>query len=142
MPEQTTEFFLNHPILTAAWVAIAGALIWTFRETSRGGQRVTPAQATRLINGDDALVLDVRTASEFNDGHILNAKNIAVSDLNDQLPSLEKHKDQPLIVACRSGQQSTNAANILRKAGFSKVYNLGGGIMAWQEASLPLSKHK
>ena len=47
-----------------------------------------------------------------------------------------------MITTCRSGQQSANAAGVLRKAGFEKVYNLAGGILAWQEASLPLSKKK
>ena len=127
---------------TAAWIAIAGALIWTFRETAKGGTRLTPAQATQLINSEDAVVIDVRTEGEYKAGHILNAENIALADLDGQLGKLEKYKSHPVIMTCRAGQQSNTAAGILRKAGFTKVHNLAGGIMAWQEASLPLSKQK
>jgi len=55
---QLPEFLANHPILTAAWLAVAGAVVWTFMQGSRGGQRLTPAEATRLINSENAVVLD------------------------------------------------------------------------------------
>ena len=142
MPEQFTEFLQNHPLLTATWVGLVLALAWTFKASGRAGERLTPAQATRLINDEDAVVLDVRTSSEFESGHILNAEHVALADLQAQVGKLEKYKARPVIMSCRAGQQSVSAANILKKAGFEKVYNLAGGIMAWQEASLPLSKKK
>ncbi len=142
MSDQVSQFLMNHPLLTAGWLALVGALAWTFRETARGGTRLTPAQATRLINSEDAVVVDVRPSGEFREGHIINAENVALADLDGQMKRLDKYKAHPIIMACRSGQQSTNAASVLRKAGFTKVYNLAGGIVAWQEASLPLSKQK
>ena len=142
MAEQITQFVMNNPVLATAWLAVACALAWTIKATAAGGARVTPAQATRLINSEDAVVLDVRPDSEFKDGHILNATNIALSDLSTQMGKLERYKGRPVITACRSGQQSHTAAGVLRKAGFEKVYNLAGGIVAWQDASLPLSKKK
>jgi rhodanese-related sulfurtransferase len=55
---------------------------------------------------------------------------------------LQRHKDKPIVVACRSGAQSSMACQMLRKAGFAEVYNLSGGVLAWQNASLPLTRKK
>ncbi|MFN4913819.1 MAG: rhodanese-like domain-containing protein [Bacteroidota bacterium] len=74
---------------------------------------------------EGAIILDVRTATEFNNGHIKNAKNIAVQDLLTQLSELNKNK--PIITCCASGMRSASAEAILKKAGFN-AYNGGG----WQ----------
>lgn len=142
MLEQFPEFLSNHSMLAAAWVAIAGALSWTLMQTARGSARLSPAEVTRMINSEDAFILDVRTSAEFEQGHILNAENVALDDLPNQIKQLEKHRSRPVIVTCRIGQQSANAAKILGKAGFERVFNLAGGVAAWQDASLPLSKKK
>ena len=79
-----------------------------------------------IKNNKNTLILDVRTVGEFRDGHIPNAKNIPVQELNSQLSNLNAYKDDDIIVYCASGGRSSSAANILSKNGFSKVYNLGG----------------
>ena len=78
---------------------------------------------------------------EFSDGHIVNAENVPLNDLNNQLPKLGKYKDRPIIAVCRSGSRSAAACSTLRKAGFDQVYNLRGSILAWQNAGLPIT-HK
>jgi len=139
--DRYVEFFSNHFILGSAWLAVAGMLIFSFFGSRlRGFASVNPARATQLINREDAVVLDVREDNEYRDGHIVNSLHIPVSYLKDRLKDLEKYRDKPIIVGCRSGQRSSQACAMLRKQGFNSVYNLSGGIMAWKNDNLPLTR--
>ena len=133
------EFLANHTILSMVFFVLAGVLVWTF-VGGGGGRRVEPAQATRLINHENALVLDVRSDGEYAEGHIVNAINEPLGGLAQQISKLEKYRDRTIITACRNGQQAASASGILRKNGFENVFSLSGGIVAWQGASLPLTK--
>lgn len=138
---QFSEFFANHTILVFAFAAILGLLVWSF--ISGGGpglSKVSPTDAIRLVNSEDALILDVRGEGEFNEGHVLNATNAPISTFDERAGKLEKYRQKPIIVMCRTGQTSPKACNTLRKQGFEKVYNLSGGLLAWEGANLPLSK--
>ena len=137
--DQFLEFFSNHIFLFAAFSAIAGGLIWTFLG-SAGMTRVTPGIATRMINDEGALVLDVRSDGEFGAGHVVNAMNIPLGSLGDRLDKLEKFKNKPILPICGNGQQAATAAKTLRQKGFEQVFAVTGGIAAWREANLPLTK--
>ncbi|MEM7254978.1 MAG: rhodanese-like domain-containing protein [Pseudomonadota bacterium] len=137
--EQLPEFLLNHPVLTMAFFAILGALIWTSIQ-SGGGSTLTPLDATRLINHEDAVVIDVRGDNDYKQGHIVNSVHMPYEQLSRQTKKLERYKDRPLIMTCKNGQQGGAASRLLRKQGFQNVYHLSGGITAWEGASLPLSK--
>lgn len=89
-------------------------------------------------NKTNALLLDVRTEGEYNSAHIANSLLIPVQVLADQLKKIEKYKNKPVYIYCRSGNRSVTAANILLDAGFTKVYQLPGGIGAWARAGLPI----
>ncbi len=138
--EQFLEFFANHTMLFAALFAIVGALAWTTLGPGAGARKVTPAAATQMINNADAAVLDVRGEGEFNEGHIVNAIHIPLNFLAERLDKLEKYRNRPIVAACRTGQQAAVACATLRKNGFEKVHSLSGGILAWQDANLPLTK--
>jgi rhodanese-related sulfurtransferase len=84
----------------------------------------------------------VRPTADYSKGHIINSTNIPMNGFSKQISTLEKYRDKPVIVSCRSGAQSSQACSQLRKAGFKEVYNLRGGILAWQNANLPLSRKK
>lgn len=105
-----------------------------------GIKQVGPQEAVMLFNHEDALVLDVREPSEYKDGHIGRSKHIPLGQLKNQLGGLDKYKDKPVVVVCRTGNRSGHACGILRKAGFENVSNLSGGIMAWEQAGLPKEK--
>jgi rhodanese-related sulfurtransferase len=137
---QLIEFVSNHWPLFVALVAVAALLAYNLIVGEKGS--VDPAGATELINHKDAVVIDVRPAADFAKGHIINAQNIPMNGLKNQLGVLQKHKNGPLVVACRSGSQSSMACQQLRKAGFAEVYNLRGGVLAWQSANLPLTRKK
>ncbi len=116
-------------------------LFWSiFGNRIRGIKEVNCTEAMQLINHKNALVLDVRESKEYDGGHVLNSKLISLGNLRDRVGELEKYRDQPIIVMCRSGNRSAMACAMLGKQGFSQVYNLAGGVIAWQKANLPLRK--
>jgi len=136
------EFISNHPILILAFVGTLGALFAS--EISRrlhGMKSVGPAQATRLSNRENAVFLDTRDERDYSDGHIPEAIHIPLKQLPERVTELDKYKKFPIIAYCRSGNRSSSTGSILRKNGFESVYNLGGGIVAWQSANLPVSKN-
>jgi len=71
---------------------------------------------------------------------VLNAKLIPLGKLGERIGELEKYREKPVVVVCRSGARSANACALLGKQGFAEVYNLAGGMIAWQKASLPVKK--
>lgn len=116
-------------------------LFWSmFGNSIRGIKDVDCVAATQFINHKNALVLDVREDSEFKAGHVLNAIHIPLGKLAERIGELEKYKERPIVVVCRSGNRSGMACAMLGKQGFTQAYNLAGGVMAWQKANLPLEK--
>jgi rhodanese-related sulfurtransferase len=116
-------------------------LIWSFiGNRFRGIKDLDVAAAVQLINHKNALVLDVREPSEYNNGHLLNAKLLPLGKLNERVAELEKYKEQPILVVCRSGNRSGSACAILAKHGYAQAYNLAGGVTAWQSSNMPLEK--
>lgn len=116
-------------------------LLWPlFGNRLRGVKEVGSAGALQLINHKNAFVLDVREENEFNTGHVLNSKLIPLGKLRERIGEMERYRERPIVVVCRSGQRSTAACVLLGKQGFSQVYNLAGGVLAWQKANLPLEK--
>ena len=139
--EQLITFTSNNTILVISIVIVSLMLLNNlFAEKLRGYTSITPVESTQMINHDDALVLDVREMNEYSEGHILNSVHIPLTSLKTRISEIEKHKAKKVIVACRSGHRSSHACASLKKNGFEEVFNLRGGVMAWQNANLPLIK--
>lgn len=138
---QYIEFVINRWDLFLA-LAIILALMFSggLMRRIRGYKEIDTAEAVLMMNHNDAIMLDVREDSEFKDGHIIDAIHIPLGKLAGRVNELAAYKNREVIVNCRSGHRSASACGRLRKSGFEKVYNLKGGIMAWQSASLPLEK--
>ena len=102
-----------------------------------GIKQIGPQEAVMLFNHEDALLIDVREASEWADGHIARARHIPLGQLKGRLNELEKFKGKPIIAVCRSGNRSGSACRLLKKAGFENLHNLSGGMQAWEQANLP-----
>jgi rhodanese-related sulfurtransferase len=135
------QFLQNNIWMILIALTSGTMLLWSFVGNHLLGiKEVDHIAATQLINHKNALVLDVREESEYADGHVLNSKHIALGKLKQRIGELEKYRERPVIVICRSGQRSASACILLGKQGFAQVYNLSGGILAWQKASLPLEK--
>ncbi len=108
-------------------------------ESRKGGPKVSFHQATRLLNSDEAIVLDVRDASEYKAGHIVEAVNIPHAVLDKRSSELEKHKTKQIIIVDKMGQHAGAAGKILREKGYN-VVRLQGGISEWTQQNLPLVK--
>ena len=138
---QLTEFTGNHMLLVLALFAIIAMLLGgEIQARISGIKAVAPGEATRMINHDNAIMIDMRDDKDYREGHIVNAIHAPASSGND-IGKLEKYRDKPLIVYCQRGQRSTAYCSKLKKQGFGSVYNLKGGLLAWQKAELPLSKN-
>jgi len=133
--------FIQTNWMLVALSAVSGAmLLWSFVGSKLAGiEEADTLKATRLYN-DDALVLDVREDKEFAAGHIPKARHIPLGQLAGRIQELEKFKSKPILITCRSGQRSARACGLLKKAGFTTVYNQAGGIQAWERANLPVEK--
>lgn len=125
------------------WVALAalsgGMLVWQ-TVVGGGARRISVGEATLLMNRQDALVVDVRETAEWSSGHIPQARHIALGHLDKHLSEIDKHKDKPVIVVCASGNRSDAACGRLKKAGFGQAVSLSGGMHAWGDAGLPVTK--
>ena len=134
------EFTGNHPFLILAFMGTLAALLYS--EISRrlsGMLTVGAIEATQLSNRENAVFLDIREDREYKGGHIPDAIHIPLSQLSERVSELGKYRDNPVIAYCRSGNRSNAAGRVLNKNGFESVYNLTGGIVAWEKASLPVS---
>ncbi len=141
--DRLPEFATNHWELFLALAVTAAMLAHNlFGARLRGYSAIGPAEATRLINHEEAVVLDVREDNEYLGGHIVNARHIPLGRLGSRLKELDALRDRPIVAVCRSGHRSANACVTLRKNGFERVYNLSGGVMAWSNANLPLSRKR
>ena len=98
---------------------------------------VTVLEARSLIDDKpDLVILDVRTTSEYEDGHIKGAVNIPVQELSARLDELSM--DDELLVYCQTGNRSAQAVDILQDVGFTKIYHMNAGITGWIEAGYPV----
>ena len=138
--QQLSEFAINHLLLVSAFVVILAMLAGVEVRHRFGKVRdIAPGEATRLINHENAVLVDMRNDKDYREGHIVNAVHVP-AEQNDAAGKLDKYRDRPLIVCCRSGNQSLRLCSELTKKGFASVYNLKGGLHAWQQAGLPLTK--
>ena len=94
--ERLPEFIANHLLLVSLFVAILALLLWNiFGSSVSGLSKIGPAEVTRLMNHEKALLLDLRTAADFTTGHILSARNIPAAELEGRQKELQKHKKKP-----------------------------------------------
>ncbi len=136
--ETYLEFAGNHPVLVSALLFSFFMLVFSeLRRKSRGLTHIEPQEAVRLIN-NDAVVIDLRSAEAFAKGHIVNARNIPLDELDANQEKINRFATKSILAVCDAGMSSTRAVDSLRKSGLESVYGLKGGIAAWKEASLPL----
>ncbi len=107
---------------------------------SIGIQSITPTEASKMFAAKEAVIIDVREQNEWDGGHIPGAIHVPVAQLNNRLAELEEYKDRPVIMQCRSGRRSAQGAVALNAAGFNKLFNMEGGILAWEQAGLETEK--
>jgi rhodanese-related sulfurtransferase len=132
------EFAIDNIWLIVLALISGGALL--LPSLQQRGARVSLLQATQMINQGKTLIIDVRDPAQFAAGHLRDAQNIPIKELPKRIGELDKFKSRKVIVVCQSGMQSSKATSQLKKAGFSEVYSLNGGLAAWQAQGLPTAK--
>jgi rhodanese-related sulfurtransferase len=135
------EFVMQHLGLVALFLASGVMLAWP--ELSRlagGANEVGTLEATRLMNQGTTLILDIRDGADFATGHLPRARNIPLKEIDARVAEIAKFKDKAVLVTCKTGARAAAASRALKRAGFNTVYQLKGGLAAWQQASLPLEK--
>lgn len=137
------EFAQHNWWLFLALFAILGMLVGNeILRKVRGISTLNPVEALRLINDRDAWVVDIRDGGEYKEGHIPQARHIPFAALGERLDELTKAGDRPIILYCRTGTTSQSACALLKKKGVTNVHSLGGGLPAWLDANLPVSRKK
>jgi rhodanese-related sulfurtransferase len=138
--QRLLEFISHHPYLVAAAVLAAIVVVaYELRARVQAFAALSASQAVRLMN-QGALVIDLRSKDLFDAGHIVDARNVPVAMLESQADSLKKWRDKNVITYCDTGSNGAGAARALIKLGFTKVFNLQGGLNAWVKDNLPLTK--
>jgi rhodanese-related sulfurtransferase len=132
------KFILDQIFLVSIVVLSGGALLWPALQPR--GKRASSLEVTQLLNRGKTQVLDVRDAAEFAKGHLRDAKNIPLADLQTRIGELDKSKGKTIIVVCQTGARADKAVKLLAAAGFEDVVSLDGGVSAWQAGGLPTVK--
>lgn len=123
------------------WILVGILLVLVFlfiqTEIKRGGETISSHQLTTKVNREQAIVVDIRDAAEFKEGHIVDALHIPYSKFKERMVELEKHKTQPLIIVDKMGQYSGTIGKQLLDAGYT-VFRLDGGMVEWRASNLPV----
>jgi rhodanese-related sulfurtransferase len=138
--DRLSEYISHHPYLSGflvlAAIMVAG---YEFHARRQHLAAIGPQDAIRLMN-QNALVLDLRPADAFAAGHLAGARNLSPDQILKAGETLKKYKEKPVVVYDESGSLSISAARQLGAQGFTKAFNLRGGIAAWRTENLPLQK--
>jgi rhodanese-related sulfurtransferase len=141
--DRLVEFVGNHYIMTVGLLIVVILLIQDILDSLlRKHKTVSPLAAVTLMNDDQTVVVDVREPNEYAEGHIENARHIPAGKLDERATELEAHKSHPVIVTCQSGTRSPDACKKLTALGFTQVFELKGGMLAWEDAKLPITKKR
>jgi len=136
--QQFLEYAANHYWLVAATAVMAVlVIVHEFRARTAAFGSISPTEAVRLVNGG-AVLVDIRPREAFEAGHIAGAKHVPGAAIADGAKPLERFKDKAVIAYC--GTTAGAAARHLGRLGFTKAYNLRGGLAAWRQENLPVVK--
>lgn len=140
--EQLITFAMSQPLLSTAWLVIVLLIIViTIRIQMSPIKQLSTQQMTFLVNRESGVVVDSRSEKDYKAGHIIDAIHLDNEKVTkNDFATLEKHKDNPIIVVCSAGLSAGKVTNQLAKAGFTRVNLLKGGMNAWLSAGLPVTK--
>ena len=134
--ERWLEFMGNHPFLFGI-LAVLIVLFFVF-EGQRNGRKISAQSLGILVKAKNAMLIDLRDAKDFREGHISGSRNIPYSQIASHIEEL-KSSERPLVFICNLGQVAGTA---LQQVGHADSYRLDGGISNWKAQGLPLVKAK
>jgi len=109
-------------------IAIIAFILYRFLPV-RGVENLTVQELKEKLRDKNVQFIDVRTPGEYRLNHIRQFQNIPLFDLPNKSSKLDRDKE--VVVICQSGMRSMRACKMLKKQGFSKIYNVRGGMNAW-----------
>lgn len=140
--KQLLQFIQNHWALCSAFGTVLALLIFEELKNQMGGiPKVSVQNAMLLVNRENAATLDLRNQKAFAGGHILGSINIARVDFDAHIKKIESHKNHAVILVDDNDAGARAVGAKLQKHGFAKIYILAGGLSAWKDAHLPLTKN-
>ena len=138
--DRLLEYASHHPWLVVGAIAVAlVVIVFEVRARQQDFAAISPQEAIRLMN-QGALVLDLRPAEAFAEGHLNGARRMDSAEILKAGETLKKHKEKNVLVYCERGTLGASAARILAGQGFTKAVNLRGGVTAWRTEGLPLAR--
>lgn len=133
-------FIINNWLLFLALAVVLYLLFGApLRRRMLGIVTVNNTQAIQLINHERGVLVDVREDSEFKAGHVPKAIHLPLGQVLAGA-TLDKYKERPVVLCCRTSQRSSTAAVRLSKAGYKRVHVLEGGFTGWENEKLPVEK--
>lgn len=133
------QFFIENWYLVLLAIG-SFALLMVPSLKGAGAGSLTLADAVQRINREKAVIVDVREPEEYVTGHITNAKNIPLSQLDERLPQVAKNKALPVVLVCEKGARAVRAEAAAKKLGYEKAQALAGGMKGWRDAGMPVVK--
>lgn len=134
------DYLQHHPFLASLAVAmVLAVLAFELRTRRLAYAALRPQEAIQLMN-QGAQLYDMRDAGAFAAGHINGAKHFDAGKQADAADTLKRFKDRLLLVYCEDGNRSTSLTRQLHASGFTKVFNLRGGLATWRSDGLPLTR--
>lgn len=139
--KQFLEFVVNHWILWSLFLLTIVVIVFEeIRGRIQGIARVQPSELTSMINRNEPLVIDVRDSNSYLKGHIINSINIPHNQIDSSLDKIKQHENKPIILVDAVGQTAPIEGAKLKHKITNDIHFLSGGIRAWQQAGLPLTK--
>ncbi len=134
------DFVLNHIVLVAIFlITLYVTIVGTIKIKMSKVKIISPMDLALMVNRNSAIVLDVRQSAEFVQGHITNSVNVIESEIvGDNLGRVGNDKTKAIILIDKDGTKNYELGNKLVKNGYTDVSALKSGILAWQQAGLPL----
>ncbi|WP_406805168.1 rhodanese-like domain-containing protein [Aquilutibacter rugosus] len=134
---QLLDFAERNMLLVGIFIGLTVAIVINeIKHLTRGYKSVSSAGLTRLLNADNGVVIDVSPKVDFDKAHINGSQNIPMADFKPDHKLLQGAKDKPVVLICRRGLTAGGAASLLKKAGFSDVSVLDGGVDKWSADGL------
>ncbi|CEN32336.1 Uncharacterized protein yibN [Candidatus Westeberhardia cardiocondylae] len=138
--QRITQFFMNHFILSMIWLVLFFLLIflfiWNFFSKV---EEIFHTDVINLINRENAVIVDLRSRSEYKRGHIINSINFLPEEIKSKkFNTLYVIRNQPIVLVCSNGFSSRSFAENLISHDFKRVYVLKEGIFGWKEKKFPL----
>ncbi len=138
--DRLIEYFTHHTLLASAAVVLAIVVAaYEMRMRGQNEAALSPQDVIRLMN-QGALLIDLRPQEQFAAGHVAGARQMTGEQILKGTETLKKYKEKVIVIYDDTGSLSASARRQLTSLGFTKAFNLRGGLAAWRSENLPLTK--